>query len=156
MRALLLAITSLMFISGSAFADGHGSLAKSGVINFHTGWTCDYPITQGSNDTAVGGVICNGYTFSSDGSPALHEGVAGCYGSFDIKGDVVGKCSWSDADGDNLYTSFEGNSSANKGTNYITGGTGKYAGITGQGPWVCKGAAGGESMCNQSLTYEIK
>lgn len=58
--------------------------------------------------------------------------------------------------GDNLYTSFDGNAATNKGANYITGGTGKYAGITGQGPWVCSGAAGGESMCNQSLTYEIK
>ena len=52
--------------------------------------------------------------------------------------------------------SFDGNAATNKGANYITGGTGKYAGITGQGPWVCSGAAGGESMCNQSLTYEIK
>ena len=42
------------------------------------------------------------------------------------------------------------------GTNNITGGTGKYAGMTGSGPWVCKGVATGESMCNQSLTYEIK
>ena len=82
--------------------------------------------------------------------------MTGGYGAFDIKGDVVGKCSWSDADGDNLYTSFEGNAANKKGTSYITGGTGKYAGITGQGPWVCSGAAGGESMCNQSLTYEIK
>ena len=89
MRVLLIAIASLMFASGSAFADGHGTLAKSGVINFHTGWICEYPTTPGSNDTAVGGVSCKGYTFSSDGSPALHEGVAGCYGAFDIKGDVV-------------------------------------------------------------------
>ena len=36
-----------------------------------------------------------------------------------------------DADGDNLYTSFEGNAATKKGTNYITGGTGKNADITG-------------------------
>ena len=63
MRVLLIAIASLMFVSGSAFADGHGTLARSGVINFHTGWTCEYPTTPGSNDTAVGGASCKGYTF---------------------------------------------------------------------------------------------
>lgn len=155
MRTFLLAVFSLMFISGPVFADGH-SLAKSGVIKFHTGWKCEYPSTAGTDDKVVGGVQCQGYTFSSDGSAALHEGPAGCYGAFNVEGNIVGQCSWSDADGDNLYTLFDGNAFTNIGTNNITGGTGKYAGMTGSGPWVCKGVATGESMCNQSLTYEIK
>lgn len=152
MKALLIAITSLVFISGTALAD----IPKSGVIEFHTGWGCDYYTTAGSNEAMVGGVNCQGFTFSSDGSAMLHEGIAGCYGAFDVNGDIAGKCSWSDADGDNVYTNFDGNAGVNQGNNYITGGTGKYAGITGQGPWTCKGTAGIESMCNQSLTYEIR
>ena len=76
MKALFIAIASLMFFSTSALADTPPS---SGVIKFHTGWACDYFNTPGSNDTAVGGVSCQGYTFSSDGSPWLHEGLAGCY-----------------------------------------------------------------------------
>ena len=151
MKKVLFAIASIMFISGAAYAD----ISKTGVIQFHTGWGCDYFTTPGANDTAVGGVSCQGFTFSSDGSGLLHEGIAGCYGAFDINGDMDGKCSWSDSDGDHIYTNFKGNAGTNEGTNYITGGTGKYAGITGQGPWACKGAPGGESMCNQSLTYKM-
>ena len=38
----------------------------------------------------------------------------------------------------------------------ITGGTGKYAGITGSGPWKCTDVGkAGENFCNQSLTYQL-
>ena len=42
------------------------------------------------------------------------------------------------------------------GINEITGGTGKYAGIHGNGPWMCKGAgANGEYQCVQRLDYRL-
>ena len=58
-----------------------------------------------------------------------------------------------------IFTKFDGVlgvPEGNNGTNYITGGTGKYVGISGKGPWAC-GYAGtnGELYCAQSLDYEL-
>jgi hypothetical protein len=46
-----------------------------------------------------------------------------------------GYCAFGDADGDRIFTDWDGN--AVEGTNHIAGGTGKYRGITGSGPWKC-------------------
>ena len=52
-----------------------------------------------------------------------------------------------------IFTSFVGDTI--QGTNTITGGTGKYIGISGSGPWVCKDFPNGASSCKQSLNYKL-
>ena len=67
-----------------------------------------------------------------------------------IAGDLHG--AWGDADGDRIYTSFVGDTQ--KGVNTIIGGTGKYAGWTGSGPWACYDlGANGSNRCKQSINY---
>ena len=49
-----------------------------------------------------------------------------------------------DKDGDRIFTSFTGNPLKNAGENIIIGGTGKYIGISGKGPWECDGSKPGD------------
>lgn len=63
-----------------------------------------------------------------------------------------------DADGDRIFTDFTGNigSDGANGTNVISGGTGKYAGASGSGPWKCKfPGANVELQCAQRLHYRL-
>ena len=69
-----------------------------------------------------------------------------------------GYCAFGDADGDRVFTSFTGafETGGASGTNTIIGGTGKYAGIQGSGPWKCRGAGNnGELQCVQRLDYRL-
>ena len=55
-------------------------------------------------------------------------------------------------DGDRLFTSFNG--SLYEGENIIIGGTGKYSGMTGSGPWACEDLGNnGSSRCWQTINY---
>jgi hypothetical protein len=70
-----------------------------------------------------------------------------------------GFCAFGDTDGDRIFTEFTGNftpEAGGTGTNEIVGGTGKYAGIEGSGPWKCKPSGGnGEVQCAQRLDYRL-
>ena len=64
-----------------------------------------------------------------------------------------------DKDGDRIFTNFTGSPITNSGENIIIGGTGKYTGISGKGPWECDGAKPGDHgafNCRQTLVYSIK
>jgi len=138
------------------FADGHG-MPKSGKFSFHTGWKCDFNMKTLGENHIQGFGSCSGVTFNDAGKGALHNGAGNCYATIEMKdnvGNQSGFCNWSDQSGDMLFTSFIGNGV--NGTNTITGGTGKYAGISGSGPWKCTNVGkGGENFCNQSLTYQL-
>ena len=146
---------SLIF-SSFLFADGHG-MPKSGTFDFHTGWKCSVNVKTLGENHMQGAGDCTGVTFNDAGKGALHNGGGTCFVTFEVKDNVgynSGVCNWSDQSGDMLYTSFTGNGV--EGTNTITGGTGKYAGITGSGPWKCTDVGkAGENFCNQSLTYQL-
>ena len=69
-----------------------------------------------------------------------------------------GNCYFGDQDGDRVFTSFTGDLGVNAGINTIIGGTGKYAGITGSGPWECDAGVPGDNgafNCRQSLNYKL-
>jgi hypothetical protein len=70
-----------------------------------------------------------------------------------------GSCALGDADGDRIFTQFTGTlggPEGDHGTNEIVGGTGKYAGIQGSGPWKCKNSGtNGELQCAQRLDYRL-
>ena len=63
---------------------------------------------------------------------------------------VISATDAGDEAGDMIFTSFTGDTA--KGTNTITGGTGKFAGWTGSGPWACEDLGKfGSSSCRQTL-----
>ena len=82
---------------------------------------------------------------------------------------IDGACVLADADGDKIFSTFDtrdldkSQPDMNCGTHIITGGTGKYAGITGSEPFACNslpalaGAGGYTSMdIPHNTTWEIK
>ena len=82
---------------------------------------------------------------------------------------IDGACVLADADGDKIFSTFDtrdvdkSQPDMNCGTHIITGGTGKYTGITGSEPFACKGmpalaGTGGYSAMDipHNTTWEIK
>ena len=136
-------------------------LPKSGTISVHTGtkWTGDFVTVadkhvRGSGHTA-------GVTFNDRGAGPLHLGPMHCYDAFftiDGQGKNKGVCAFGDTDGDRIFVDYTGTLTPEgaSGINEISGGTGKYAGITGSGPWKCKFAgANGELQCTQRFDYRL-
>jgi len=138
------------------------TLPKAGSFSWHTGWKAagSPPFTVADKQMMGSGGV-TGVTFNDKGAGPLHGGPANCFDAWymvDGRGKDKGFCTFSDADGDRIVTEFTGDLSAEggTGTNVIVGGTGKYSGITGSGPWKCKWAGGnGELACNQRLDYKL-
>lgn len=151
-------ITMAICVVGSA---GAQQLAKSGSISFHTGWKYNAEATSPADKYVIGRGNSTGVTFNDKGSGPLHLGPANCFEGFfahDGKGKGAGFCAFGDVDGDRLFTQYTGTFGPDgaNGTNEITGGTGKYSGITGSGPWKCKmSGANGELQCVQRLDYKL-
>ena len=144
----------------AALADHHGHLAKSGTISWVTGWIFEGPeLAPQADGYVIGHAQAVGATFNVNGSGPLHEGRATCVVAFIVTPDGAtnkGNCFFGDQAGDRIFTSFTGDVAANKVINTIVGGTGKYAGITGSGPWACDASAPADTggfNCRQSLTY---
>jgi len=149
-KYILITLISSFFFGNIAFADGH-----SGSFSFHTGWYFDGTVMQIDENNIMGTGFPKGATFNDAGSGYLHNGEAQCVATFYVNngvGAAKGWCAWSDNDGDRLFTEFSG--SLYVGENIITGGTGKFAGWTGSGPWACEDLGkNGSSSCRQTLNY---
>ena len=137
-------------------------LPKSGSIGFHTGWKDTSVAIQVADKRWQGQGMVTGATFNDKGMGPLHLGPANCsYTFFSVEGSAKNKgfCTFGDGDGDRIFAQFTGAGTPDgeaNGTNEITGGTGKYAGIQGSGPWTCKGVgANGEYQCTQRLDYRL-
>ena len=142
---------------------GAESLPKSGTINFHTGWKDTGNAMEVAAKRMQGQGVVTGATFNDKGAGPLHGGPANCSYTFiaiEGAGKSKGYCTFSDADGDRIYTDFTGTSTPDgkgNGTNEIIGGTGKYSGIQGSGPWKCQYVGGnGEFHCAQRLDYRLQ
>ena len=143
--------TTLFFGVLMAFAPG-AVLAveappKSGTTNYTTHFvfvpksTVDIP--------GVGKAVAieaTGPTENTDGKPFLDKMKAKCAAvSVDSGGKkwIDGGCALTDADGDVVFSTFEtrdldkSQPKMDCGTHIITGGTGKYKGITGKEPFAC-------------------
>ena len=137
-------------------------LPKSGSINFHTGWKYVADVMTPADKHLLGRGNATGVTFNDKGAEPLHLGPANCFEAFfaiDGRGKGKGFCAFGDVDGDRIFTDFTGTSGPDgaNGTNEITGGTGKYAGIQGSGPWKCKMSGGdGGLQCAQRLDYRLQ
>jgi hypothetical protein len=158
--SLLAGLAVVAFCAAAGAAD----LPKTGTINWHTGWKGSGEAITVAEGHMQGHGSAVGTSFNDKGSGPLHLGAAECVYTFfasDAGGSNLGYCSFGDADGDRIFTSFEGKvglpSGYDEGINVITGGTGKYAGISGSGPWKCKGSgANGGMQCRQSLDYKLQ
>jgi len=137
------------------------SLAAS--MSWHTGWGATGEVlktVQTAEGVFQGAGIVTGATFNDAGSGMMHNGEGQCFFSFDtVTSTNKGYCAWGDPDGDRIFTSFTGTIGGpglDHGINTITGGTGKYAGITGSGPWECEPfLPNGGNVCRQSFEYEL-
>jgi len=146
----------------SAQAHGAEPLAKSGSINVRSGyWAVGDVVTVGDKHQQGHGNN-RGIIFNEKGSGPFHLGPTDCFYVLDIAGDktkVRGYCTFGDTDGDKVWSEFDGASQAGGdigGMHTITGGSGKFAGITGTIPWRCKFAGGnGELECTQRIDYKL-
>ncbi len=143
-------------------AAGAQELPKSGSISWHTGWKNVGEALTVAEGHMQGHGTTIGTSFNDKGSGPLHLGAAECFYVFftiDGVGSNKGYCAFGDADGDRIFTDWTGKAGVpggNEGTNVIAGGTGKYAGITGSGPWKCNPAgANGGFRCAQRLDYKL-
>ena len=152
-RALTLSVSVFAAI-GHASAQ---SLPKTGSINWHTGWRSTGDVLEVGKGRLQGHGSVVGTTFNDSGSGPLHHGIAECvyvFSSSDGVGPLKGYCAFGDSDGDRIFTEFTGEGAA--GTNVIMGGTGKYSGISGRGPWTSfsRGGHGGLGT-TQRLDYRL-
>src|SRR5262249_43959841 len=112
--------------------------------------------------TLTSGLIW-GATYNDAGSGPLHAGAVVCTSSIEnINGAGIGEgqCAWSDADGKSqIFTNWSGKFSPTAqfaGPQQITGGTGRYSGITGQAPFHCLSSnVKGQFACVQEWQYQI-
>lgn len=142
-------------------AAGAQQLPKSGTIAVHTGWKSSGEALEVAEKRMQGHGSVIGITFNDKGSGPLHGGPATCFYVFfanDSGTKNKGYCAFGDSDGDRIFTDWHGTQSAEggQGVNEIVGGTGKYAGIQGNGPWKCKDAgANGQLNCTQRFEYRL-
>jgi hypothetical protein len=152
--ATLLAAASTNVVFGQ-------QLPRSGSISFHTGWKYVADTVSASDKHVLGRGNATGTTFNDKAAGPLHLGPANCFEGFfvvDGKGSSKGYCAFGDPDGDRIFTAFSGSfgQEGANGTNEIIGGTGKYDGIQGRGPWKCSSTGNnGEIQCAQRLDYRL-
>ena len=150
-------LTSLFLCLLSSIA-GAQDLPRSGSISWHTGWRDNGTTLNLAEGHVQGHGSVAGTSFNDNGSGPLHLGAAECVYTFYARGDKVvnkGYCAFGDDDGDRIFTDWTGQGST--GTNVIVGGTGKYTGITGQGPWFNAAPSGqnGGFRTFQRLDYKL-
>jgi hypothetical protein len=161
-KALAVLATGICIATFCAAASGQ-QLPKSGSISFHTAWKFTGEALTVADKHVQGHGSVVGATFNDKGSGPLQLGPAECFITFFVtegRGKNKGYCAFGDADGDRIFTEFTGTISSgdqgDQGINEIAGGTGKYAGIQGSGPWKCKNAGpNGEVQCAQRLDYRL-
>lgn len=157
-------ITLMTGVSSAAFLTTLSAqeLPKSGTFTVHTGWKTTGETVQADESRIYGHGNFWGVIFNDKGSGPLHGGPVICPYTLEILNGVLsaqGKCSWSDVDGDKIFTDWSGSMPPNTqfdGLNQITGGTGKYAGIQGKVPFQCVALNGnGQWACTQQFKYRL-
>jgi hypothetical protein len=137
-------------------------LPQSGTFKLHSGWKSVGEAVQVDSNHVFGAGHFYGVTFNDAGSGPLHNGTAVCSYTLELingTGSAQGLCAWRDGDGDKIFNSYTGKiaaSGALSGENQITGGTGKFAGIQGKGPWQCATLSDkAQYACTQQFDYSL-
>ncbi len=106
-----------------------------------------------------------GTTENMTGGTMFHQMSARCAALSVASGDkkyIDGACVLADSDGDKIFSTFDtrdldkSQPKMDCGTHIITGGTGKYAGITGREPFACNGMpplAGGGGYTSMDIPH---
>lgn len=135
------------------------ALPTSGTINFRS-------INKGTsmvkyNQEYTHGTVA-GVTFNDIDTGPMHMGKAACSYSIFSHRKIIkssGFCALEDKEGDKIFIQYAGSSSAEgewSGTDDIIGGTGKYEGIQGRGPYSCANThKDGEFPCTAKLVYQL-
>ena len=159
LSATALTLTTALALGSPAIA---ADLPQSGSIKVHSGWKSVGEVVQVGENHVFGAGNFWGVTFNDTGSGPLNGGAAVCSYTFELTngaGPVQGACAWGDSDGDKFYVNYSGKIAASgvlDGTNKITGGTGKFKGIQGQGPFHCTTLNDkGQYNCTQQFDYSL-
>ena len=161
MRTRMVSLLSGICVAAFCSIAGSEQLPKSGTISIHTGWKVAGEALETADKHMQGHGSLVGSSFNDKGAGPLHGGPATCFYTFfaSDKGSVnKGYCTFGDTDGDRIFTDWHGKQSGDggEGINQIAGGTGKYAGIQGSGPWKCKDVGkNGQSSCTQRFDYRL-
>ena len=162
MRNVLAVLMTGLAFATAGTATSAQQLPRSGSISFHTGWKFTGEALNVADKRVQGHGTASGVTFNDRGTGPLHLGPANCFDTFfivDGRGRNKGFCAFGDADGDRIFTEFTGEfvpGVGGNGINEIVGGTGKYVGIQGSGPWKCGfPGSNGEVQCAQRLDYRF-
>jgi len=138
-------------------------LQRSGTITIHTGWKVTAEAIELAEKKVQGHGTAIGTSFNDKGSGPLHQGPATCFFTFFVVDGVPrnkGYCAFGDAEGDRLFTDWQGgpakDGEGTEGINTIVGGTGKYAGIQGTGSWKSKDVGpNGQHVTMQRFEYRL-
>ena len=135
-------------------------LPKSGEINLQSIYKGAF-ITKFNDDYSHGAVT--GVTFNALGKGPLHMGKVACSFSIFTRKDikkVIGFCTHEDKNGDEIFIQYGGTSNVEgewNGTDDIIGGTGKFKGIQGGGPYSCTNSdKEGEFPCTAKIKYLLR
>ena len=135
-RILLILTTALLFPLSVQAAD----MPKSGTESVTSTWVTTWSSSMKMGDRSFDNYENSGVMRNDAGKGMFHNFADHVVGS----GEVVGKDRidrggdiWTDRDGDQIFGSWEGKSveGGEAGTTKITGGTGKFVGITGTVEW---------------------
>jgi len=159
LSATALTLTTALAFGPPAIA---ADLPQSGSIKVHSGWKSIGEVVQVGENHVFGAGNFWGVTFNDTGSGPLNGGAAVCSYTSELTngaGPVQGACAWGDSDGDKFYVNYSGKIAASgvlDGLNKISGGTGKFKGIQGQGPFHCTTLNDkGQYNCTQQFDYSL-
>jgi hypothetical protein len=138
MRTTLFILTS----SISVFAAHAGEMPKAGEDSYTIAYVVTFAKTTKFGDRNFTQLEFAGISTNDSGSGFLHNAGARCVGiREEVRGDVYtrGTCAYTDQDGDQIYSSYEGTASEGNptaGVHQFVGGVGKYSGMSGKADYL--------------------
>lgn len=142
-RKMINKLLAAVLIGTSVLGFGAMAFAEEGTVRAMAPWKGQgfaFPVGE---DTVYMVAVYSGTMFVEDAKGALHEGSIVCPGT--VEGNLKtmtktgqGRCIITNEDGDRIYGRFNctGDMQGCQGTFKLDGGTGRFAGITGEGEMV--------------------
>lgn len=162
MNIRLCVLAVLMAAQPLTFSFAAEPITKAGRVNTHSGYRGNGELVQLADNRMYWAGVFFGVMYNDMGAGLFHEGTSQCVGTVDIDGNVSnskGFCTFTDADGSQIFGEWGGASPAGKivGSGKFTGGTGRLAGVTGKWDYQCHvvNLKFGQWTCNQQYDYRL-